>query len=96
MYGKKSDALMRWNASGLVGVEGSSIKVLGLASCDIRLAGILVKRDFLIAKTLSTEAIGYRFLENHGCFINTQQRVLHIQRREKYHSKARIGHPNAP
>ena len=90
------EALMRWNGSGLVGVEGSSIEILGVASCDLSLAGILVKGDFLVAKTLSTEAIlGLDFLENHGCVINTQHRVLHIQGRAIYHSKARIGHSNA-
>ena len=73
-------ALVQWNGSRLVGVEGSSIEVLGVATCIISLAGITVKGDFLVARTLSTEAIlGLDFLEEHGCVINTQHRALHIQ-----------------
>ena len=75
-------AFLQWNGSCLVGVEGSSIEILGVVFSVISLAGILVKGDFLIVKTLSTEAIfGLDFLENHSCVKNTQHRVLHIQGR---------------
>ena len=39
------EALLQWNDSWLVGVESSSIEILGVTSCDIHVcrAAILVK-----------------------------------------------------
>ena len=64
----------------LVGVEGSPLSVRGATTLDITLAGIVVRSDFLVAKTLSAKAImGLDFLENNGCIINTGQRVMHLK-----------------
>ena len=63
----------------LVGVEGSAIAILGVATLETLFASIIVTGDFIVAKTLSTEAIiGLDFLEQNHCTINTEQKVLHL------------------
>ena len=55
------------------------MSVWGATTLDITLAGIVVRSDFLVAKTLSANAImGLDFLEN-GCTINTGQHVMHLK-----------------
>jgi len=59
------ETLLDWNASKLIGVEGSSIKILGVATMTIALAGAVIKGDFLIAKALTTQTIlGFDFLKH--------------------------------
>lgn len=66
----------------LVGVEGSKIATLGVATLDVSFAGVMVTGDFIVAKSLHTEAIlGLDFLENNGCIINTEQHVLNLHGR---------------
>ena len=48
----------------LVGIEGSTIAIFGVATLETLFASVSVKGDFIVAKTLSTEAIiGLDFLE---------------------------------
>ena len=74
--------LAGWSGRSLVGVEGSVIQVEGVATLDLCFSGVMVKGEFIVAKSLNTEAIlGLDFLEQNQCVINTKQRVLHISGR---------------
>ena len=48
-------SLSTWSGHKLVGVEGSTISILGTATIDIFLSRIPVKGDFLITDTLNTQ-----------------------------------------
>ena len=64
----------------LVGVEGSEIAMVGVATLDLSFGGVMVTADFIVTKSLHTGAIlGLDFLEENGCIINTEQQVLHLQ-----------------
>lgn len=76
--------IKEWHGCQLVGVEGSTIKLLGTVSVTITraitLAGLSVGADILVAEALNTEAIlGLDVLEQYGCTINAQHCVLHVQ-----------------
>jgi len=64
----------------LVGVEGSAIVILGVATLETLFPSIIATGDFIVAKTLSTETIiGLDFLEQNHCTINMEQKVLHLR-----------------
>ena len=74
--------LADWSGRPLVGVEGSIIQIEGVAVLDMCFSGVMVKGEFVVAKSLNTEAIlGLDFLEQNQCVINTKQKVLHISGR---------------
>jgi len=84
MYVLCSEAsLANWKGHKLVGVEGSAIPVLGVAqNLIINFAGVEVRRDFIVASALNSDAIlGLDFLENNQCCVNTEQKVLHLKGR---------------
>ncbi len=72
--------LQPWTGHKLVGVEGSPIKVHGLATVDVRLAGNTVQGEFVIADSLRASAIlGLDFLEKNQCVIDTARRTMNVQ-----------------
>ena len=72
-----------------MGAEGSAIKLLGVVSIMVTLAGISVSGDFLVAKVLNTEAIlELDFLEQNCCTINAQHR-FYIFKEEQFHYRER-------
>ena len=75
-------SLASWGGRSLVGVEGSAIQIEGVATLNLCFSGVMVKGEFIVAKSLNTEAIlGLDFLEQNQCVINTKQKVLHISGR---------------
>ena len=65
-----------------MGVEGSPIPVIEVADVEVSFSGVNVRAEFIVAKTLSADAIlGLDFLEQNQCVINAEQRVLHIKGR---------------
>jgi len=75
-------SLNEWNGCCLVGVEGSAIPILGVATVNVSFSDVTVRAEFIVAKSLTTEAIlGLDFLENYSCIINTEQKVLHLKGR---------------
>ena len=73
--------LASWDGHKLVGVEGSAISILGVAhNLSINFVGMEVDGDFVMASALNSEAIlGLDFLECNQCWINTEQKVLHLK-----------------
>jgi len=68
-----------WSGCRLVGAEGSTIPVRGVAKLDFTMAGILMTAEFLVTDQLSSEAIlGLDFLEQNKCIINAEQHTVHI------------------
>ena len=77
----------------LVSMERSAIAILGVAALETLFTSIIVTGDFIVAKTLSTEAIiGLDFLEQNHCTINTEQKVLHLCGKALPLQGAELGH----
>ncbi len=78
--GHSQTHLTPWTGHKLVGVEGSPIKVSGVATVDVTFAGSMVQGDFLVADSLRAPAIlGLDFLERNRCVIDTARRTLNLQ-----------------
>ena len=74
--------LSKWNGCQLLGVEGTPIPVVGVAYVEVFFSGVNVRAEFIVAKTLSADAIlGLDFLEQNQCVINAEKRVLHLKGR---------------
>jgi len=72
-------SLASWGGHSLVGVKGSAIQTEGVATLDLCFSEVMVKGEFIVAKSLNTEAtLGLDFLKQNQCVINTKQKVLRI------------------
>ena len=70
---EQTTLLTKWDGRQLVGVEGSLIPMVGVAALEACFSDVNVWAEFIMAKTLSMEAIlGLDFLEQNHCVINAE------------------------
>ena len=72
--------LSPWTGPRLVGVEGTTLEVHGVATLEISLVGKPFLVDFVVVAVLRTQSIlGLDFMEINQCVVNAGQKTLHLK-----------------
>ena len=75
-----------WPGQRLVGVEGTSLQVYGMAQVEFQLADEVFQHHVLVVGGLSAEVIlGLDFMEENNCTIELGKKMLYFLDRKKIH-----------